>query len=57
MTVVGDLASGAIRFGESPSALTSAQLAKMRYDGRRVYLDNAGYLRDAGVFGTVISIR
>lgn len=57
VTVVGDLASGAIRFGESPSALTSAQLAKMRYDGRRVYLDNAGYLRDAGVFGTVISIR
>ena len=57
VTVVGDLVSGAIRFGESNTALTPAQLSKMRYDGRRVYLDNAGYLRDAGVFGTVISIR
>lgn len=57
VTVEGDLASGAIRFGESSSALAPEQLAKMRYNGHRVSLDEGGYLRDAGVPGMVITVK
>ena len=57
ITVDADLANGAVRFGTTDAGLTKAQLSKMRYCSRRVYLDSNGYLRDAGVFGTVISFR
>lgn len=57
VTVDADLAAGAVRFGTSDAGLTKSQLSKMRYCSRRVYLDAQGYLRDAGVFGTVISFR
>ena len=34
-----------IRFGNSASGLTTAQLRMIRYNGERVMLDNSGYLK------------
>ena len=50
--VEADLAAGAVRFGTSTSALTSAQLRRLKYNGHSTVLDENGYLREnnAGFF-------
>jgi hypothetical protein len=50
--VEADLADGAVRFGTSASALTSAQLRRLKYNGHSTVLDENGYLREnnAGFF-------
>ena len=53
--IEGDLANGAVRVGTSSSALTSLQLSRLRYDGKRVKIDENGYLReDANGFKVII---
>lgn len=51
-----DLEHGAVRFGTSASALTPAQLARLRTNGHHVLLDENGYARE-NVTGMVILLK
>lgn len=51
-----DLEHGAVRFGTSASALTAAQLARLRVNGHHVLLDEDGYARE-NVTGMTIVVR
>ena len=49
--------AGAVRFGTGPTALTSTQLARIRMNGRRVTLDESGYLTELPPQGVILVVR
>lgn len=56
LTLTGTLGDTTLRFGTSASALTSAQLARITYNSKPVYLDSNGYMQP-GTAGTVILLQ
>ncbi|MBQ7189780.1 MAG: autotransporter-associated beta strand repeat-containing protein [Kiritimatiellae bacterium] len=56
LTIVGELGKQTLRFGTSSTALTAEQLERICYDGKKVCLTSAGYLRPY-LGGTLLFIR